>query len=226
MDQNQNNEIVGTPAPTESEESLEAVVAQNLAGFRRERGLTQAELAERLNYSDKSVSKWERGDSIPDVRVLIALADLYGVSLDALLGREGRAPKRSSEPRTKTGYRVLILCSAVCAMWILVTAAFSIAGALTEYHSAWILFPWGVVISALVMALLGQKWKFRVFTVVARSILCWSFLTALYLQCLILGQNLWMLFFVGIPVQGLLILLGRIRKRVGAYASEPNDRTV
>ena len=55
------------------------IIAENITALRKSARLTQAELAEKLNYSDKAISKWERGDSVPDVLVLAELAELYGV---------------------------------------------------------------------------------------------------------------------------------------------------
>ena len=66
---------------------LRAVIAKNICDLRTEAGMTQAKLAEVLNYSDKAVSKWERAEAIPDVTVIKAIADYFGVSLDYLLGR-------------------------------------------------------------------------------------------------------------------------------------------
>ena len=63
-------------------ENLEQIVANNLTELRKEQKWTQAELAEKINYSDKSVSKWERGDALPDLKVLLQMAELFGVSLD------------------------------------------------------------------------------------------------------------------------------------------------
>lgn len=66
-------------------EDLKVVFAANLIRLRTEAGLTQLQLAEQLNYSDKSVSKWERGDALPDVIVMKAMADLFGVTVDFLI---------------------------------------------------------------------------------------------------------------------------------------------
>ena len=60
-------------------EDLREIIAKNIADLRREQNLTQAELAARLNYSDKAVSKWERGESMPDITVLKEIADLFSV---------------------------------------------------------------------------------------------------------------------------------------------------
>lgn len=66
-------------------EDLKRIIADNIAELRKAVPLTQAELAEKLNYSDKAVSKWERGESIPDVIVLKQIAGIFGVSVDYLL---------------------------------------------------------------------------------------------------------------------------------------------
>ena len=70
-------------------------LSQNLIKFRKASGLTQIELAEKLNYSDKAVSKWERGESIPDLSVLKNIADLYGVTIDTLI-----SPPSHKKPKT------------------------------------------------------------------------------------------------------------------------------
>ena len=65
---------------------LKLISASNIIKLRTEAGLTQAELGEKLNYSDKTISKWERGEAIPDAYVLTQMAEIFGVSVDYLLG--------------------------------------------------------------------------------------------------------------------------------------------
>lgn len=57
-----------------------------LQELRKKNGLSQEELADKLGVSRQAVSKWERGEALPDIENLIALAKLYGVSLDDLVG--------------------------------------------------------------------------------------------------------------------------------------------
>ena len=64
-------------------EELNKIIANNLVKSRKNAKLTQLELAEKLMYSDKNVSKWERGDSVPDVVILKQLADIYGITVNA-----------------------------------------------------------------------------------------------------------------------------------------------
>ena len=60
---------------------IKPTIAKNLSFFRKQSGLTQAELAEKLNYSDKAVSRWEHGDTLPDINVLYQLCDFYGIDM-------------------------------------------------------------------------------------------------------------------------------------------------
>ena len=52
-------------------EDIRSIIANNLVILRRKKEMTQTELAEMLNNSDKAVSKWERGESVPDISVLV-----------------------------------------------------------------------------------------------------------------------------------------------------------
>ena len=66
----------------ENENKQQELLAKNLVYYRKASGLTQLELADKFNYSDKSISKWERGEGFPDVFVLKSLADFYGINVD------------------------------------------------------------------------------------------------------------------------------------------------
>ena len=65
--------------------TLRNQIGSNIAAYRKQAGLTQAGLAEKLNYSDKAVSKWERGESVPDVMTLVQLAELFQIPVGELL---------------------------------------------------------------------------------------------------------------------------------------------
>ena len=68
-----------------NDEKLRLKLGGNIATYRKKSGLTQAGLAEKLNYSDKAISKWERGDSLPDITVLAKISEMFGVTLDYLM---------------------------------------------------------------------------------------------------------------------------------------------
>ena len=65
--------------------------AEIIVRYRKELGLTQEGLAQKLGVTNQAVSKWESGQSCPDIALLPALADLFGITIDALFGREPKA---------------------------------------------------------------------------------------------------------------------------------------
>ncbi len=67
------------------------IIAENLSFYRKLHGLTQAELAEAIGYSDKSVSKWERGEGLPDILLFITLSEIYGITVSELVGQANRS---------------------------------------------------------------------------------------------------------------------------------------
>lgn len=68
-----------------TEENMKRIIAENISGYRKKAGLTQSELAEKINYSDKSVSKWERAEGIPDILTLVQLSEIFGVTVNELV---------------------------------------------------------------------------------------------------------------------------------------------
>ena len=100
----------------ESDEKLRQLIAENIAYYRKLNGDTQAGLAEKLSYSDKSVSKWERGDGTPDIFILSHIASLYGITVQDLL-REKKVAK------TRTRHLLISLLS-VGLVWLVMTVLF------------------------------------------------------------------------------------------------------
>ena len=186
------------------EKSLEQIVAENLTELRRGKEWTQAELAEKINYSDKSVSKWERGDGLPDLKVLIRLADLFGVTLECFVTDGGaKQTNQYKQPRQRIGFRVILELLAVSIVFLVATLIY-VAVASYEQRYLWTLFVWALPVSFAVLTCLNTHWKFRVCSVVFGSISVWTLLAAVYLQ--LLQFNLWILFLIGIPAQAAIIL--------------------
>lgn len=73
----------------EEKKDMKTIISENITKNRKRLGLTQLELAEKLNYSDKTLSKWERAESIPDVITLKELSSIFGITVDELIGEEG-----------------------------------------------------------------------------------------------------------------------------------------
>ena len=111
-------------------QDVKVVFAQNLISLRKQRKLTQLELAEKINYSDKAVSKWERGESIPDVTVLMTIASLFGVTLDFLVTEHAEpeivAEQTSYAKAVKKRNRMLVAAITFFAIAALETVVFAI----------------------------------------------------------------------------------------------------
>ena len=204
------------------EQSLEQIVAANLAELRKARGWTQAELAERINYSDKSVSKWERGDGLPDLKVLTQLASLYGVSLDTFVTENAAHEiEQIQKPRGRLSLRILTELLAVSIVFLAVTVIYVLLSFYAKLN-LWTLFTWAVPLSFGILTVLNIRWNYRVCAIVFGSLLSWSFLTALYLQ--LLQHNVWMLYIVGIPAQAAIILFSQYKRKKNKQTYERSFR--
>ena len=123
------------------DEKIKARIGSNIASFRKAAGLTQAGLAEKLNYSDKAISKWERGESVPDVLTLMQLGQLFGVTMDALVSSDSPAGAGLQEPERPTARKGIIQALVSTLVWFValfffvVISSFRILGGLCLCHS-------------------------------------------------------------------------------------------
>lgn len=183
---------------------LEKIVAANITELRKSRQFTQLELAEKLNYSDKTISKWERGDGLPDLKTICKMAEIFDVSVDYFV-TEGASDEinKFSAPKQERGYHILI--SLLCTAGIWIVAAIFYAYTLSyRGRNVWTVFIWSIPLSAILLYRLNLKWGKRKYEIIYTSIFCWTLLTAIFLQ--FLKYNIWPIFLVGVPVQVALIL--------------------
>ena len=196
-------------------EDIKSIVAKNIARLRIAQGLTQLELAEKLNYSDKAVSKWERGESLPDIAVLTHLADLFDVSLDSLVRPASVLPPAAREPGEKKrllhnhGF-ITVMC--VLAVWLVATLFFTIAEmVIPEHHSYWMVFVYAVPISMVVWLVFNSLWFNKKLNFLIVSLLMWTVLISLLVTGLLFHQNVWLIFIPGIPGQILIYCWSRLK---------------
>ena len=194
-------------------EDIKLVVAKNIADLRKANKLTQLELAEKLNYSDKAISKWERGDAIPDVAVLKEIADLFGVTLDYLVSAdhdaEETAPRQSVR---KLRNRGLITGMSVLLVWFVATFCFVTTDfAVSNVKLHWLSFVWAAPVSMVVWLVFNSIWfnKKRNFLII--SLLVWSFIISLFLTLLPFGLYFWQIFILGIPAQIMILMWSGLR---------------
>ena len=196
-------------------EKLKQQIGANIAAFRRRMGITQAELAEKLNYTDKAVSKWERGESVPDVMTLVQVAELFSVSLDELTGlteieREKIEPARVVRKANKN----VILTLASLLVWFAAMLVYVVLASLNVSKS-WIGFFYAIPANAIVILCLRSAWRKFNWNFAAVSLLVWSCLVALYVTLLVFWDlNIWRLFLLGVPGQAAVCLWFRLFRTV------------
>ena len=204
-------------------EELKSRVGANIARLRRDRGLTQAELAERINYSDKAVSKWERAESLPDVLTLISLAEQLGTDLNTLTGLpaapqpepepvpEPAAPEIPPEPekpakKRYTADRGVIQKLSSILVWVVALFLYMV---LDEFgiKNLWLLFVVAVPANAIVLLSLRSAWKLYGWNRFLISVIMWGFLLVIYLLLLLTAKvNVWKILPMGLLGQAAIIL--------------------
>ncbi len=194
---------------------LKETVAKNITELRRKRNVTQAELAEALNYSDKAVSKWERAESIPDVSVLKNIADYFSVTVDYLISdihpdvvaEKAKLNSRRLKNRAYiTGISIFLVLFIAALVY---TVGTSITG---ELQFWWLSFIYALPVSFIVWLVLNSVWfnSRRNFLII--SLLIWSALVSAYVTLLTLNINLWLIFPLGLIGQVIVLLWSRIRR--------------
>jgi len=196
---------------------IKLVIAQNIIDLRKEHKLTQAELAEKLSYSDKAVSKWERGESIPDISVLKEIADLFSVTVDYLINEAHDKPqtmvKKAVTPITKRN-RLIITLLSTALVWLVATVLYVFfEGVANKLSCEWMCFIFAVPVSFIVLLIFNNIWGKKRMNYLIISLLVWSLLTAAYLSSLVFFKyNFYLLFILGVPAQIIILLWSGMRK--------------
>ena len=184
-------------------EYLRKIIGNNLAELRKRRGLTQFELAEKFNYTDRAVSKWENGDTLPDVEILHNLCDFYGVTLDYLTHEENNYYKKRNN-ELQLWNKIVISALILMIVWGLATIIF-VVSLLRKHTPLWQSFVVAVPVSAVVVLYLNRIYfKNKMTRVVTWTVFVWGLLASAYL--IILDPEFWPLFLLGVPAQASIIL--------------------
>lgn len=190
-------------------------IASNLTKLRTHAKMTQAELAERISYSDKSVSKWERAESVPDIYVLNAIAELFSVTVDYLLQPHTEEEKPVTKAEAARHNRIVITVISILGLLSLLTVVFATIWATTG-KIAWITYIIGLPPVLILLLVFNSLWFRKKNNLYIISLLMWSVILAIYLSLLVFtGRNIWMLFVIGAPAQGVTALsfrfVGKVR---------------
>lgn len=204
-----------------NDEMLRVKLGGNIALYRKKFGLTQAGLAEKLNYSDKAISKWERGESVPDVLTLVQLAELFEITVNDLLvdpnelpadgGRVQKAMEIAVEKafKRKANKRIIrLLCS--CLVWFIALFVFVVVSSF-GIPGSWLAFIYAIPADAIVSLSLKSAWHDFRWNKLLISQIMWGSIVALYISVwFFTGYPLWKAFLLGIPGQLAIILWFRM----------------
>ncbi len=187
-------------------------LAENLAYLRKANKLTQSELAQKLSYSDKTVSKWENGDAVPDVETLWQLSKFYNINMNSLiednLKNKLAIVAKTKESNWTTNRIVITLLSASC-VWLVAILLYVFLRIFAD-KIVWTLFIWAIPTCSISLLICNALWGKPIFNFVALSVFTWTLLLSFHLQFLSI-INLWPLYFIGIPAQVVWILWSQIK---------------
>ena len=205
------------------DEKLKYQIGANIAAYRKRAGLTQLALAEKLNYSDKAVSKWERGESIPDVLTLMQLAAQFGITVNDLLtdpealpGNPGTLEKAMTQVSEKALKRKanknVILALSSTLVWFVALLAFVLMSPFDflEKYSR-LLFFYAIPANAIVLLSLRSAWHDFRWNKMLISAIVWGTLLSIYVTLRVVLQVSYLkLFLLGIPGQIAIFLWFRM----------------
>lgn len=195
-------------------EDIKMIVAKNIAELRLLNNMTQLELAEKLNYSDKTVSKWERGESSPDIAVLVEIADLFGVTLDYMVRAENvnEQAKENKQKQVGCNHKAITYVSECCA-WFIALFAFIITSLIVQRMTfQWMYFVYALPVVLIIRLVFNSIWFNPRHNYLIVSALMWSVLTAIHTTFLYFKINVALIYLLGVAGQIIIVLSSLIKK--------------
>lgn len=188
-----------------TEQEQKNIIAENIVARRKAMGLTQLELAERLNYSDKAISKWERADAVPDVFILRQIAELFGATVDELINPYIAKKVTTSKPRFLRK-RVIIPMLSGGLVWVVAVVLYAVFVFFTNIPEtkAYLVFMYALPSTAVVVLVFSVMWWKRFVRFWVLTALLWTLALALFLTFPI--ESRFVLFIIPIPIQVLFVL--------------------
>ena len=193
-------------------DDLKLITASNIINLRTAAKMTQAELAEKLSYSDKSVSKWERAEAVPDAYILKAMSEIFGVTVDWLLTPHDEwKPPAAKKPENKMRNRVItnIVIVGILMLALLVFIVFWILG-----DFIWLVFVYAVPVALITLLVLHSIWEEGRYNYWLVGALVFSLVAVIYFSSYMFGRyNWWQIFLLLVPAELIVFLCSRLKAR-------------
>ena len=213
------------------DELLKNQIGKNIAVYRKRSGLTQAGLAEKLNYSDKAVSKWERGESVPDVMTLMAIAEKLGVTVNDLLCDPNALPENGGKVEKTLGKvaekalkrkanKNIILGLSSILVWFVALLSYVVLASI-DIPNSWLAFFYAIPADCIVMLSLRSAWRDFRWNRILISGIMWGSVVSIFMTMLIIWNlNIWRIFLLGVPGQAAILLWFRLFRKEGGHGQE------
>ena len=179
-------------------DKIREYLPKKLIELRKQNNLTQVELASKINYSDKAISRWEKGEVLPDLETLEMLSEVYDVPLSTFVEEKSEAPAIRT-----TKQDVLSQIFFVCSIWTIIATVFTYLN-ISKGQSVWQLFVWGVPATCFILLLLNERKNRKITNFVFGTIFVWSIILCIFLH--LISSAPWYIFLIGIPLQGILVI--------------------
>lgn len=192
------------------ENKIKNNIAKNITAYRKRCNLTQAQLAEKISYSDKAVSKWERAEGIPDTLVMLKLCEIFDVTLNDLI-----ADKIKRKAPYFLRNRIIVTILSCLIVWLVAILIYVIGSKIDETNPhMWLAYIFALPVMFVVLVVFSSIWGNKWLRLLFISGLIWMICLSIYLPISLFGNDArpWLVFIVGIPVQIAFIFFTFIKK--------------
>ncbi|MBR3885669.1 MAG: helix-turn-helix transcriptional regulator [Clostridia bacterium] len=196
-------------------ENLEKVFSKNLIKYRTLMGLKQSELAKKINYSDKSISKWERGEGLPDLKATKSLCDIFGITVDDMLKENDDHKKKITKTiiiKNKKHFITSLLSASI--VWLIATVVYVSLLISQVQGNIWLPFIYAIPLSSIVFIVFSSIWGNNLLQFLCISLLLWGTILSITLSTPI--TNIWFICVIGAVCQtmvGMWFALIRLKKK-------------
>ena len=216
-------------------DKLKFQIGSNIAAYRKLAGLTQAGLAERINYSDKAVSKWERGESVPDVTTLVQLAEQFDITVNDLLidpnalpGNPGKLEKAMTQVsekalKRKADKNIILGLSSILVWFVALLLYVLLSSFEIGQRWNWVFFFYAIPANCIVLLSLRSAWHDFRWNKLLISGIVWGSLLSIYVTATFWNFHLWKIFLLGILGQLAIFLWFRMFRPAKEHAREETE---
>ena len=216
-------------------DKLKFQIGSNIAAYRKLAGLTQAGLAERINYSDKAVSKWERGESVPDVTTLVQLAEQFDITVNDLLidpnalpGNPGKLEKAMTQVsekalKRKADKNIILGLSSILVWFVALLRYVLLSSFEIGQRWNWVFFFYAIPANCIVLLSLRSAWHDFRWNKLLISGIVWGSLLSIYVTATFWNFHLWKIFLLGILGQLAIFLWFRMFRPAKEQAREETE---